>query len=74
MAYMASAQTQLNWGSIANRDSAQTGARTQAPSRIRGTNCDKTAGLEEFFQSQSPCRASRPDNFLAFHFNLLALH
>ncbi|KAH3710933.1 hypothetical protein DPMN_070430 [Dreissena polymorpha] len=31
-----------NCGSIANRESAQTGARTRAPSSIRGTNCDKT--------------------------------
>ncbi|KAH3871940.1 hypothetical protein DPMN_035155 [Dreissena polymorpha] len=35
-----------NCGSIANRDSAQTGARTRAPSSIRGTNCDKTVKMK----------------------------
>ncbi|KAH3845892.1 hypothetical protein DPMN_088182 [Dreissena polymorpha] len=34
----------------------------------------KAPGLEEFFQSHSPCRASRSDNPLTLHFNLLVLH
>ncbi|KAH3726057.1 hypothetical protein DPMN_051912 [Dreissena polymorpha] len=35
-----------NFGSIANRDIAQTGARARAPSSIRVTNCDKTVKMK----------------------------